>query len=56
VELDRSLSNVPGIRVILDCVAGLLPAKIHFVLLCVRIKYIVGAHAEHLGEADQEMK
>src|SRR5208283_4418340 len=49
-------SNVFGIVLVLGRVAAVLALEIHLVLFDVGGEDVVRAHAEHLREADEEMK
>src|SRR5581483_6062919 len=52
----RRKSNVLRIAVVLFRVTRILPLEIDLVLLHVSIEDVIRAHAQHLGQADEEMK
>src|ERR1044071_10145225 len=54
--MTREGSNVFGILLVLPGVTAFLPFEIHLVLFHVSLEDVVGAHAEHLREADETMK
>ena len=45
-----------GIVLVLDGVTGILALEIDLVLLHVSVEDVIGAHAEDLGEGDQEVE
>ena len=49
-------SNMFRVRLILHGVAAVLAFEIQFVLFCVGIEHVIGAHAEYLRRADQKME
>src|ERR1041384_2356782 len=52
----QAILNVFGVVLVLRVVAAVLTFEVHLVLLHVGVEHVVGAHAEHLRDADEEVK
>src|ERR1700683_3005830 len=53
---EASSSNVPGVGLVLDRIAGVLPLEVDLVFLQVGVVDVVGGHAEDLGHGDEKVE